>query len=295
MLDMLWDVLLDTVLDSLKILPFLYLTYLVMEWIGHKSSTKMQKWVESAGKYGPAIGGVLGAFPQCGFSTAAASLYSGKMITLGTLLAIFWSTSDEMLPIMISEQIEISMILKVIGLKVLIGIILGFIVDLIFRKAAPKAKMGRNKKVNGKSTGTLCQNGLCSCKKVIFKASVRHTAITIGFIFLVSLLLNLLVAFVGEEQIAAIVMNKPVLGPILSGIVGLIPNCAASVVITQLYLGGMLSFGTMFTGLLVGAGVGLLILIKEVKDWKEIGKVVGILYGAGVLVGLVLNLLNVSL
>lgn len=293
MLEECLDILLDTTKDSLRILPFLFVTYLIMEYIGHKSNTKMQSMIKKAGKYGPALGGVLGAFPQCGFSAAAASLYSGEVISLGTLLAIFWSTSDEMLPIMISEAAPISVLLKMICFKIVLGIVFGFLIDLLFRNSRPTAKMGRRK--TGSGTGTLCENGLCNCKKVITTAAVKHTLQTIGFIFLVSLVMNILVAVVGEDAIAGIVANRPVIGPFLAGIVGLIPNCAASVVITQLYLEGMMSFGTTIAGLMVGAGIGLIILAKENKDKKDNIKIVALLYGFGVLSGIVINLIETFL
>lgn len=294
MFDIFLDALTDTFLDSLKILLFLFITYLVMEYIGHKANSQMQRAVQKAGKFGPVLGGLLGAFPQCGFSTAAATLYGGRIITLGTMLAIFWSTSDEMLPIMISEKAPLLLVLEVIGLKIVIAIIFGFLIDLIFSRNTGKAKMGRRQqKIT--TTNTLCENGLCKCNQVILKATIKHTLTTIGFIFLVSLVLNLIVAFVGEDAIAGIVSNRPILGPVLSGIVGLIPNCAASVVITQLYLEGVMSFGTMMAGLLVGAGVGLIILAKENKDLKDNLKVVGILYGVGVLCGIVMDFLGIAL
>ncbi len=294
MLDTCLDVFKDTLMDSLRILPFLFITYLVMEYIGHKANTKMQVTVQKAGKMGPVLGGLLGAFPQCGFSTAAATLYGGKILSLGTLLAIFWSTSDEMLPIMISEKVPVLLVVEVIGLKVVIAIIFGFVIDLIFRNGGNKnVKMGRRQKIT--TTNTLCENGLCKCNQVIMKATIKHTLTTIGFIFLVSLILNGIVEAVGEEAIASIVSNRPILGPVLSGVVGLIPNCAASVVITQLYLEEVMSFGTMMSGLLVGAGVGLIILAKENKDVKDNLKVVGLLYAVGVICGIAMDFLGIVL
>lgn len=293
MLQELLDIFLDTLLDSLRILPFLFLTYWIMEYIGHKSSSKMQSMVKKAGKFGPALGGVLGAFPQCGFSAAAASLYSGEVITLGTLLAIFWSTSDEMLPILISEAAPVKTLLMMIVFKIVLGILFGFLVDFVFKKNQPVAKMGRRK--TGSGTGSLCENGLCNCKKVIMKATINHTLQTIGFIFLVSLIMNILVSVVGEEAIASIVSDRPIIGPFLAGIIGLIPNCAASVVITQLYLEGMMSFGTTIAGLMVGAGIGLIILAKENKNQKDNIKIVSLLYGVGVFAGIMINLIEMIL
>ena len=170
----------------------------------------------------------------------------------------------------------------------MIGIVFGLVVDLIFKRKKA-VKIGRTK--IGSGTGTLCENGLCDCKKVIIKGSLRHTAQTMLFIFIVSYVLNILVSFAGEEAIAGIMTNQPVLGPVLAGIIGLIPNCAASVVITQLFLEGMLGFGTMMAGLLVGAGIGILILVRENKNWIDTAKVIGVLYTVGVVVGIAINLI----
>ena len=133
MLDILLDVLIDTILDGLKILPFLFLTYLLMEYIEHKTSNKTKKIIKKSGKFGPIIGGFLGAVPQCGFSVAATNFYAGRIITIGTLISIYLSTSDEMLPILISEEQNIWLILQILAIKIAIGIFAGIIIDLILR------------------------------------------------------------------------------------------------------------------------------------------------------------------
>ena len=278
------EVLLDTLIDLLKLIPFLFLTYLLMEVMEHMTSDHVKLAVRRAGYAGPAVGGLLGAFPQCGFSAAAASLYSGKLITMGTLLAVFLSTSDEMLPIFLSERVNIWLILKVIGLKVLIGIVAGFLVDVLFRSREHMKEPG--------AIHSMCEQEHCRCEKSIWKSAMLHTVKVLIAIAVVSFALNCLIFWMGEDTLAGFVQNQPVLGPILAGIVGLLPNCAASVVITQLYLEGILSVGAMMSGLLVGAGVGIIILIRMNKNWKDNLRIIGLLYGIGVVSGIMIEFIE---
>lgn len=284
-MDIFTDVLLDTLSDSLKILPFLFLTYVVMEYMEHRMGEKTKKIVKNSGKFGPLLGGVLGIFPQCGFSAAAANLYAGKVITLGTLMAIFLSTSDEMLPILISEKVNPAAIVEILAVKVVIAILAGFLIDAFVR--GHKKETG-NEEVE-KHIGHICDHDHCHCEDGIIKSACRHTLQIIIFIFIISFILNGGIALVGEETLSALILNRPVLGVLLSGIVGLIPNCAASVVITQLYLEGMLSTGAMLAGLLVGAGVGVLVLFRENLHVKENIKIVLLLYTIGTVAGIILE------
>lgn len=283
------DILLETIIDSLKLLPFLFLTYLLMEYLEHKMSDKTKKIIKNAGKAGPFYGAILGAFPQCGFSVAASNLYCGRVITLGTLIAIYLSTSDEMLPILISEKVALSSIIGMLTIKVVIGITIGFLIDLIFRNI--------NKKQNTEEEiGHLCENEKCDCKHDgILKSTIKHTLNILLFIFLISFAFHLIIHFIGEENISNIILNKPVIGPIISGLVGLIPNCASSVIITQLYLKDLLSLGAMLSGLLVNGGVGLLILFRENKNLKQNLMITGILYASGVISGIVIELIGITL
>ena len=282
------DILLDTTIDSLKILPFLFLTYVIMEYIEHKMKDKTKKVIKNSGKFGPLLGGVLGIFPQCGFSAAAANLYAGRVITLGTLIAIFLSTSDEMLPILIAEKADPIVIAKILGLKLLIGIVAGFLIDAFVRKY--DHEQGEELHIH-----SVCDHDHCHCEEGILKSACSHTLQIIAFIFIISLLLNSCVTIIGEATLSALILNRPVIGPILSGIVGLIPNCAASVVITQLYLEGLMSTGAMLAGLLVGAGVGVLVLFKENQDIKENLKIVLLLYTIGVVAGIIIECIGLSI
>ena len=283
-----YDIILDTLMDGIRLLPFLFVTYLVMEYNEHKMSAGARRVVQTSGKFGPLIGSIAGIFPQCGFSAAAASLYAGRVITRGTLIAIFLSTSDEMLPVFISRQVPVRVILSVLGMKVVIGMAAGFLVDLLFSvlKKQPEQEMDIHH---------MCEHDHCHCEDGILKSALVHTAQIFFFIILVSFILNLVIDGVGEESLTEIILNQPLIGSLLSGAVGLIPNCAASVVITQLYLDGAMSLGAMMSGLLVGAGVGLIVLFRTNDSLKENLTMTGILYVIGVVAGIGIDFLGITL
>lgn len=270
----------DSVLDSAKLIPFLFITYLAMEYLEHRTGNSLHRLVKRAGRVGPVIGGLLGIVPQCGFSTAAANLYAGRVITLGTLLAIFLSTSDEMLPILLSERASGGMILKILLAKAVFGMAAGLAVDLVLRKknAADQGEIH-----------DICEQEHCHCEKGIFRSALYHTIQITFFILAVSFGLNLILHFVGEEALTNLILNRPVAGPMLAGLVGLIPNCAGSVVITQLYLQGGMSLGAAMAGLLAGSGVGLLVLFRVNHNRGENLKILGLLYGIGVAAGIIMG------
>ncbi len=279
------DVILDTLIDCIKLLPFLFLTYLAMEYLEHKTAGTVQTVVKKGGRLGPLFGGVLGAVPQCGFSAAASNLYAGRIITLGTLIAIYLSTSDEMLPILISEgdKVGVKQIIEILALKAIIGIVAGFIIDLLVRP----------KEDHEDHIHEICEHDHCHCAgSGIFKSAIVHTAQIGGFILLVSFVLNVVLYFLGEDALKSFLLNKPVVGVFLSGIVGLIPNCAASVVITQLYIEGAMSFAACMSGLLMGAGIGLLILFRVNRNRKENLMIVLLMYIISVCAGLLMELLK---
>lgn len=279
------DVLLDTVLDCLKILPFLFLTYLLMELLEHKAGDKAAQIMNNSGRFGPVLGGVLGVVPQCGFSAAVSNLYAGGIITRGTLLAVFLSTSDEMLPILISEHAPAGFVLKILGIKAAVGIVAGLIVDAAARRTHSAA---------GLHIHDICEDKNCHCdEKGVFVSALIHTGQIILFIFIITLVLNAVIKFVGEDRFAGLILNRPVLGELIAGLVGLVPNCAASVVITELYLEGAMSVGAMLSGLLVGSGVGLLVLFRMNRDVRDNVKTLVILYVIGVVCGYVLGLLPI--
>lgn len=280
------DVIYDTLIDSVKLLPFLFITYLLMEYLEHKTSEKSENFIKKAGKLGPLYGSILGVIPQCGFSAAASSLYAGRVISLGTLIAIFLSTSDEMLPILISEAAPLHIIAKILMVKLIIGMISGFIIDLVLRKHKNTSNINTN-------IENICEHDHCHCDKDgILKSSLKHTFNIFIYIIIISFIINIVIYFIGEENLANFIMNKPILGPILSGIIGLIPNCASSVILTKLYLSNVINVSTMISGLLVGSGVGLLILFKVNKNLKENIKITCLLYLIGVIFGILLELIG---
>ena len=274
-----------TLLDNIKLVPFLFLTYLAMEALEHKAGDKTNQLIKKAGRFGPVVGALAGAVPQCGFSAAASNLYAGRVITLGTLMAIYLSTSDEMLPILLTEQVALPVILTLLGIKVVIGIVAGLSIDAVLW----------GKKDNHEHIHEMCKEENCHCEKGIWYSALVHTAHITLFIVLISFGLNFLIHEAGEEVLGQLLLNKPVVGPLAAGVVGLIPNCASSVVITQLYLGGALGLGAMMAGLLVNAGVGVLVLFRVNKNRKENLGIVGLLYAIGVIAGIILDLLPISL
>lgn len=283
------DIFSDTLLDGLKLFPFLFITYLVMEYVEHKTSQRTQQVMKKSGKWGPVLGGVLGIVPQCGFSTAASNLYAGRIITFGTLIAVFLSTSDEMLPVLVSEQVNPITIIRILAVKAVIGIITGLFIDLLIRSR-------KGYKKEELRIEHLCDHQHCHCGEgKIMKSALSHTLQIFVFILLITFVLNLAIGFVGEEQMAAVISNKPVLGPVVSSLIGLIPNCASSVVLTQLYLEGVLGAGAMIAGLLSGSGVGLLVLYRINDDIKENIKITILLYAVGVIFGILMESTGITL
>lgn len=285
----------DTLIDAIKLLPFLFITYLLMEYIEHKMKNKSREAIKKSGKFGPLFGSLLGIFPQCGFSVSATNLYSGRVITLGTLIAVYLSTSDEMLPIFISEAVSPITILKILGLKLIIGIIAGFLIDfVIVLLNKEKTHNEDNDKIKEQSIERMCDEEHCHCNENgILKSTLKHTLNIFVYIVIITFIINLVVYFIGEENIANLLLDKPILGPIISALIGLIPNCAASVIITNMYLQNVISFGSMMAGLLTGAGVGLAILFKTNNNVKENIKIVGLLYFLGMLSGIIIEALGI--
>lgn len=291
--------------DTLKLVPFLFLTYLAMEALEHYASDKSEALVRRAGKAGPLVGALLGVVPQCGFSAAAATLYAARVITLGTLIAVFLSTSDEMLPILIAEQVPAALIVKVLAIKVVVGIVAGAVIDAVLRL--------RHRDKERLRIHELCERDHCHCNGdcaaceqdpqlaydyerdeehhhdhagvSIARSALVHTLQVTVFILLVSLALEFIIESVGEEALASFMAGNPAVSVVSAAAVGLIPNCAASVAITELYLEGALGAGAMIGGLLTGAGVGLLVLFRTNRPVRRSLAIAGILFGIGVVVG----------
>lgn len=387
-MDLFLDCLLDAALDTLRLVPFLLVTYFALVALEYKAGAKTREVVARAGASGPAIGAMFGAVPQCGFSAAAAMLYAGRVITLGTLFAVFLSTSDEMLPLMIAQQADPGLMVQLVLLKVALGMVTGFLVDLAIRVLGIKVQgmgaefVGSNEpeifqldsgsiiaiypdgsatldgdpfdleallaqaneeeglslekieegakgqlegetnvgKAAAESMGTSnsddsdssgrpvsspapvfmgsCGPG-CACgadmgwSGVVRETLVRSAEVTF-FVLLVTLVLNLILGFAGEDALADAISAVPGLSIFVSALVGLIPNCAASVAITQLYLAGVLSMGATMAGLLVSAGIGLLVLFSTNRSTKQNLAILAVLYVIGVAWGFVIDLLGIA-
>lgn len=275
-----------TVEDVIGLLPFLFITYLAMELMEHYAGSKFNNTIKNAGKFGPLWGAVLGVMPQCGFSAAAASFYSGRVIGVGTLIAIFLSTSDEMLPILLSEAVGITTIVKILATKVAIACASGYLASFIYQKFL-------HKKDADMDIHVVCEEEHCSCEDGVLVSAVKHTLKIFFYIFVITFVLNAIIEGVGEDALAQVFSNIPVVGQLVAALVGLIPNCASSVVITQLYLKGVISAGMMMSGLLVNAGIGVLVLIRLNRDAKQNGGIIAAMYGFGVVWGILIDVLGI--
>ena len=272
-------------LDSIKAVPFLFLAYLLMEFFEHKAGEKTNNLISKVGRAGPVAGSLLGIIPQCGFSGAVAGLYAAGIVTLGTVFAVFISTSDEMLPILISSGASIGQILKLLGSKVVIGVIAGFCVDGVSRL------WRRNHPVREEAQfEDLCEREKCHCGDRFVLSALKHTVYITLFLLIFTFLMGFGVEIVGEDRISSLVLNRPVLGSVLAAVVGLIPNCASSVVLTSLFMEGVISAGAVMAGLLVNAGIGLAILFRNNRPLKDSFRVVLILVVISVLCGILIDL-----
>lgn len=341
-------VLLDTILEFIPVIAVLFLSYLLMEWMEHRMGERAERAIAKAGPFAPAAGALLGCVPQCGFSAAAAGLYAGRVITLGTLYAVFFATSDEMLPIMLSAAFSGKFapwsILRVIGGKLVIGTLVGMLVDLVLRlfRLATKRWHHEEEPENGASHGhvhahrhhdthshedaqvpdaaadaahihaseehshdhehhhevgqihELCERTGCHCEDGILKSALRHTVHIGVFLLIFSLVLNLVFHFVGDDALKTFLSGRGVLTCFLASLVGLIPSCAASIAVTELYLAGAISLGALYAGLLTGAGVGVLILCRLNRPVRQTVFIVIALYLMGALVGLLIDGLSLG-
>jgi len=272
-----------TVIETLRLIPFLFITYLIMEYIEHKTSEKAKTIIQKSGRFGPVLGAIVGIFPQCGFSVSATNLYAARVITLGTLISVYLATSDEMLPILLTESVPVTTILTILGLKLIIGISAGFIIDAVIRVIR---KDKEEQKIE-----ELCEHEHCHCEESIVVSAVKHTVNIIIFIFLITLIINGVIEIIGEETIATFISKNVLLGPIVAGFIGLVPNCASSVILTELFIKDVISMPMLISGVAVNAGVGLLVLFKTNKNVKENLTIVGLLYAIGVLSGMILQVI----
>lgn len=288
MLDTLIDVLLDAVKDTLLMVPFLFGVYILIEYMEHASSNKIEKAFKKLGPFGPVGGAVIGTIPQCGVSAAAANLYSGKVISIGTIIAVFLATSDEAIPMIIANPAKISVLWKLIVIKIAVAVLVGILVDLIYKFITRNKSKDPNNHFH-----ELCEHCGCEEHGILYSALMHTINITV-FVFIITLVLNLAIALVGEDTIAKVMMSDNFFQPFISALIGFIPNCASSVIITQLYLeDGILTFGSAIAGLCTGSGLGLLVLFKtNKKHMKQNFLICGILYVSAVVIGVIINALG---
>lgn len=276
-------------IDSVKLVPFLFITYLLMEYLEHRSGDISQRVLKRSGQFGSLIGASLGLLPQCGFSSAAAGLYSARVISLGTLIAVFLSTSDEMIPIFISHNIPVILIVKILFIKFAIAVILGFLIDLIIRAIYKRLAFKQESKIE-----EFCDREDCHCHTSIVKPALIHTLKVCGFILTITLFLNIFMHIVGEDNIAELILNKPILANILSAFVGVIPNCASSIIISELFADGILSVGAMLSGLLINSGVALAVLFRTNRPRRDNFIILLLLFIISVAVGILVDITPLS-
>lgn len=305
------DVIFDTLKDSLGMVPLLFAIYFAIELVEYKWGHKIRKSVQKAGAAGPAIGAIGGSFPQCGFSVVGATLYTQKLITIGTLLAIYLSTSDEALPVILSQPEKAAIIIPLILTKVIIAIIAGYSIDFIFRKTNKKVLMHieefkdgtddkehRHEDILDETVACCNHNPNPIAKKLNIKDILLHPSIhtlkVFVFIFGVTFVINSVVFLIGETAFANLFAGNTIIQPFITALLGLLPDCASSVAITELYLKGAITYGSVIAGLCASGGLGLLILFKEDKNKKDVIKIIALLYGISVFVGLIIQFLNIT-
>ncbi|MDD6272902.1 MAG: putative manganese transporter [bacterium] len=275
------EIIIDTIKDGIKLLPFLLIAFIIIEYFEHKFTNNSKKIIKKSGKFGPLFGSLLGLIPQCGFSVLATNLYITKIVSLGTLISIYLSTSDEMLPILISQNVSTNIIIKILLVKFLVGMISGFLIDLIFRKHKEKEDY------------SICNTEHCHChKESILLSACNHTFKILGFIVIVSFILNLLLYYLGSDFISNTFMKESLLSPFISSLIGLIPNCASSVVLTELFVNDVISFSSLIAGLLTGSGVAILVLFRSNKNLKENLFILTLIYLIGSISGFIIELFS---
>lgn len=290
-MEMILECLQDAFLDSIKLIPFLFIIYIILELISRKSSMAIYEKIANTRFLGPLLGGIIGIVPQCGLSAAAASLYIGKVVSLGTMLAVFLSASDDMLPILISSAVSPITIIKILACKVIMAIVSGYLVDVFWRiRHKKELEKDEDEEIEIELNG--CGPG-CDCEENFWWSVIKHTLQVFVFIFLISLVLNIIIGAIGEDNLGSLFKNIPIMGEFIAAIIGLIPNCASSVIITQLYLEGVMTAGALFAGLLVNAGVGTLVLLRFNDNRKQSVKIIGLLYCIGVFWGIIMELIGI--
>ncbi len=273
------DCFIDGLIDTLKVFPFLLISFYIIEILEHKINSN--KRLESSGKYGPVLGSLLGIIPQCGIASIATNLYVTGIITLGTLISVFLSTSDEMIPILLSEKVSIKLILIILGIKLVVGLVSGLLIDLVYPRKI-------------KSHYEICEEEHCHCDDHKFISAFKHTINISLFILVINVLLNMVFNYGLNDYLSSLLLKDSIFSPIITSLIGLIPNCASSIVITKLYLASSISFGSMIAGLLTNSGIALVVLFKTNRNFKENINIILLTYFIGTVIGIILNILHIA-
>lgn len=285
----------DAIKDTAHMLPFLLVIFYLIEFFEVRFSGRMRTKISDSKKAGPLLGAILGCVPQCGFSVVISTLYTRRYVSVGTLLAVYLSTSDEAIPIILSKPEQAPLVLQIIGAKIAIALLGGYGADLLFRQSKNTcAVSGEAQPVEIRDEGC-CSHHLQgeAPGREIFLHPLIHTAKITGWIFAITLIINFIVFKVGgEENLGKAMLVGTVFQPVIAALIGLIPNCAASVAITMMYLKGGLSFGSAIAGLCAGGGLGLLVLFKENQDHKDTLRIVGLLLAVSIGAGILLQLFS---
>ena len=276
------DIILETILDTIKLIPFLFVAFLIIELIEHKLTNKNKKILGKTKKFGSIIGALLGIIPQCGFSAMATNLYITRIVSLGTLISIYLSTSDEMLPILISKNVNPTIIIKILLIKVLFAIVYGIIIDIIISKRKKKEKENYQ----------ICEDEHCDCNKGILKPAIKHTLNISLFILIINFIINILFTYIGEDFLSKLLLKNSIFGPFITSLIGLIPNCGSSIILTELYVNNAIDLSSLISGLLTGSGTALIILFKGNKNIKENIFIVVLLYLLGSISGIIINIIQ---
>lgn len=273
------DCFIDGLIDTLKVFPFLLISFYIIEILEHTINSN--KRLESSGKYGPVLGSLLGIIPQCGIASIATNLYVTGIITLGTLISVFLSTSDEMIPILLSEKVSIKLILIILGIKLVVGLVSGLLIDLVYPRKI-------------KSHYEICEEEHCHCDDHKFISAFKHTINISFFILVINVLLNMVFNYGLNDYLSSLLLKDSIFSPIITSLIGLIPNCASSIVITKLYLASSISFGSMIAGLLTNSGIALVVLFKTNKNLKENINIILLTHFIGTVIGIILNILHIA-
>ena len=273
------DCFIDGLIDTLKVFPFLLISFYIIEILEHTINSN--KRLESSGKYGSVLGSLLGIIPQCGIASIATNLYVTGIITLGTLISVFLSTSDEMIPILLSEKVSIKLILIILGIKLVVGLVSGLLIDLVYPRKI-------------KSHYEICEEEHCHCDDHKFISAFKHTINISFFILVINVLLNMVFNYGLNDYLSSLLLKDSIFSPIITSLIGLIPNCASSIVITKLYLASSISFGSMIAGLLTNSGIALVVLFKTNRNLKENINIILLTHFIGTLIGIILNILHIA-